>query len=113
MEWKLILQTGGKGISREGQEFGGAARFSVICLFFLSIHCFLPLPPSFRFKGAPGVSHTCVWSLAFSGSAFGIVSALGLFRAGQWLRTSWGFRFRFRFWLILARVGPHRSINTA
>lgn len=27
MEWKLILQTGGKGISREGQEFGGGAQF--------------------------------------------------------------------------------------
>lgn len=43
MEWKLILQTGGKGISREGQEFGGGDTSGFCALFsfvpLLSPYC--------------------------------------------------------------------------
>lgn len=104
-----------QAFSRDGQEFGGWGTWFDASLVFLSptrVFLLTYLLPSHQNKGQ--LEFFCVWvcgdGLAFSGSAYGIVLPGEFFRAGDMVaRIPGGFRFRF----ILARVGPHRSINTA
>lgn len=93
-----------------GQEFGGGALLGFCASLFRSLHCFpftAIISDQGRTRGFSTFVCACGGGLAFSGSAFGI-ACLGVFVApGHSRAQSSGSRF------ILARVGPHRSINTA
>lgn len=106
MEWKLILQTGGKGISREGQEFGGGGGTSRFCAsLFLSFHC-SPFSAIISDQGRTrGFSYTCVCGggLAFSGSAFGIVSPGSFPRRDMVARDPWASG---SYWLEKVLIDP-------
>lgn len=95
MEWKLILQTGGKGISREGQEFGGGGGTSRFCAsLFLSFHC-SPFSAIISDQGRTRgffLTRVCVvvdlHFLALRLASF----RLGVFRAGTWSRAILGLQ---------------------